>query len=152
MMATKLLSLDNMEAVAIIFTHKKGVSDHERDILVTKDPMDWSDQLTRWGYHMKRAEPIELDGFGKHYYAIGVSDCFDPPLCVVRADHEGDAQDAFLSEKDWADWDQDTIDCSVRDDGEEKTFEHLTPTDRGTWAETEGIVIWEVYPYRAEFV
>jgi len=54
----------------------------------------------------KRATAVNLDGVEKRFFLVWVQDCMDPPMAIVRADHEADAIDWFVDVLSWAHLDE----------------------------------------------
>lgn len=141
---------------AIIFQHIRSPNHR---IVVGRDDMDYIEFIKRYDsakYQHTRATGINLeDGDGK-FFLVYVSDCFDPPLAVVRAANAGDAEDWFIEELAWADIPEaDLKDYNIFPDGDpagegKEPKEHAQWTSRGTWADTEQITIHEIKPIYAE--
>lgn len=89
------------------------------------------------------------------WWLVYIADCFDPPLCVVGSYH-GEVEEVFLEHCDWADIDpidlpdylpdkcrMDELESSGGSRLEEAS-EYLQFTQRGTYADTEAIVVREL--------
>ena len=133
--------LDNVKAT--LFTWDK--SDKATFLVIESDRSDYLDFCKRYGHSdtAKRAEGLEFDGRGKLFFAVFVQDCFDPPLCVVRADNGCEAEEIFVNAKDWADVSE--------TDAKDYPEEHLHATDRGTMYDPQSVSVREVFLKRIDF-
>lgn len=50
--------------------------------------------------HVKVCEGLEIESGWKRWFLVYVENCFDPPGCIVNADNEQDAVDAFVGALD----------------------------------------------------
>lgn len=89
---------------------------------------------------LKQCEAVDFDQSGD-FYAVYVEDCFDPPMCIVRADDPSDAQERFLDEKDWADIDKEDAEKLTDKDWDSGLYTH---TGRNTLAHTESVMVREI--------
>lgn len=118
-------------------------------LVVERTPSDYPDfhrAFDREGAPpARRAVGVDVWDFSgpARYYAVWVDDCFDPPIAVVRAKDEGEAEEMFLDALDWshitapldlADYDADAL--------------HYTSS--GIPCDTEGVRIREVSLARIE--
>lgn len=97
----KTFDMGDVIATAAVFTF--GPDSNSKSLLiVTREPMTHAERLDRFGHDAKGCVGVHLDDSGSKFYAIWVEDCFDPPIAIVRADHEQDALDTFVDKLDWA--------------------------------------------------
>ena len=54
------------------------------------------------GIKCRQATGVNLEGAGARFFLVYVEDCFDPPVAIVRADNEQDAEEWFVQELPWA--------------------------------------------------
>lgn len=105
-MAKTTLSLDNVRARAVRFARDE---DRSETLIVEAEETEYRafhdkyDQKTATGYTpAKRATGVNIDGTEERFFAIAVADTYDPPVAIVRADHEQDALEHFVEELNWA--------------------------------------------------
>ncbi len=113
-MKTKPLTLSlELSPKALIF--KRSLDAQHEYVVLTCD-MDYLDFMKKYP-NGKRAEPVELDETWDEFWLVYLADCFDPPLAIVRAKNEQDAEEAFVDNLDWAhvkepdlaDYDEDSL-------------------------------------------
>jgi hypothetical protein len=97
-----------------------------------------------------RCTPVNFNSSDDRWFVVCVADCFDPPLAIVHAKNESEAEEWFLDTLPWADVE---IADHVEKGKDPATWdipENLVLTSRSTWASTEEIQIHEVYLRRVE--
>ena len=134
----KSIEVSNVRAKAIIFSGEHGCR-----YVVTAEEMPWQEFHDKYdiptGPRAVRATGVNMDGTEEHFFLCAVSDCFDPPVWIVRADTASMAEEMFADEEkcpaligdaNTADYDEDS--------------EHLHYNSDGKLYDTESIVIIEV--------
>jgi hypothetical protein len=53
-------------------------------------------------FRCRQATGVNLAGDGERFFLVYVEDCFAPPVAIVRADNEQDAEELFVQELPWA--------------------------------------------------
>ncbi len=107
-----------------------------RDIVVGLNDMDSLEFMKRFP-DATRADAVELDGTAEKFFLVAVADCFDPPLTVVRAKREDDAEEGF------ADSDVGYNLCKIEErDMEDFSEDSLYYNSSGKPYDSEGIVIY----------
>lgn len=80
-------------------------SPFSKTFIVGADELSESDFMTKYCSGSERAERacgIKFDDeFGTKFFMVFVSDCFDPPIAIVRAENENDAIEYFVQNKNW---------------------------------------------------
>ncbi len=94
---------------------------------------NWSQKDSKILY--RQATGVNLDGTEERFFMVFVADCFDPPIAIVRADNESDAEEGFYEELPWADVEE----ADVKD----FDVDTLVWSSRGKWVDTNGIQIRE---------
>lgn len=87
------------------------------------------------------------DGYLKHFYMVFVQDCWDPPIVIIRADNEMDAEETWASEFDWADVEEPDLKDYAKGNpnaGEEVQYESLMWSERGTYYDTQLVCVREL--------
>lgn len=111
--------------------------------VVTNGETDFFKFREQHGHDAKKADGINLDGSEARFFLVFVEDCFDPCVCIVRADNGSEAEEKFTDVKDWAD----VSEADRADYSEDK----LQWSGRNTWFDSEGIVVREVFPLSIQF-
>ncbi|MFO0964632.1 MAG: hypothetical protein U0793_03465 [Gemmataceae bacterium] len=98
----KFIELPNVKAKAVHF-QSPFAKNHRYVVLAEK--MDYLEFLRTYNQgpvECKAATGVNLDGCEERFFMVYVEDCFDPPIAIVRADSEQDAEELFVDELPWA--------------------------------------------------
>ncbi len=142
----KYITISDIKARAMLFETSEYHSPTEADTtyVVESEPLEWTEFHEEYDVGSTRAKQcqgINLDGDGD-FFLVYVDDCFDPPLCIVRADHAQDAEALFASETDYA--------LIEEPDLEDFDEENISLDDNGRPYDSESIMIREVRLIRVD--
>lgn len=128
------MNIGEIEAHAVKFGwNSKG----NAEIVVPSKNLEFFKFREEFGSDVKQCEGLEFDGSGKMWFAVYVEDCFDPPICIVRADNASEAEEIFVNTKNWAD----VSEPDLKDYSEDQ----LNATERGTMYDPESVSVREVF-------
>jgi hypothetical protein len=113
------------------------------------DEMDYIEFMNTYedgpnGVRRKRTQGINLDGTEKAFFAVAVADCHDPPVTIVRADNEQEAEERFIEESP-AEWitDETTL---------EEMGEDVSCDGDGHPYDSSGVHVWPVRLLRIDVI
>jgi len=90
------IKMDDLSGVqSVIFPGPNNAENKFVCIPADSTPEQWW-KMSKDLVNAKRCDYAEFDGYGENFYLCFVSDCFDPPMCIVRADNEAEAVDIFV--------------------------------------------------------
>ncbi len=137
-MTTKTtIAIGDVSARAAHFVALNGNPNHR--YIVFADKPDFVAFLQTYNdgkWESKQATGVNLDSSDKRFFMVAVSDCYDPPIAIIRADNECEAEGWFADELTWAHISE--PDLADYDD------ESMSYNSSGVPYETDNIVIWEV--------
>lgn len=97
----------NVRATALHFvddTHLKARSRY----IVLAERLDYLEFQSRYHWsgwpEVKQCTPVNIGGNSdrERFFVVYCADCFDPPMAVVQAENESDAEEWFVSELPWS--------------------------------------------------
>lgn len=103
------MTLGTIECVAAFFqsphckTHFYVVGLHEMDYI------EFLQKYCLGDIDCKRATGLRMDDTNDKFFMCFVSDCFDPPIAIIRADNEQDAEEWFVDELSWSHYSEDDV-------------------------------------------
>jgi hypothetical protein len=98
----KTISLSNVEAKAI---HFESPFDPKHRYIVLAEDMDFLAFMKKYcvgDMDAKKATGVEMGNGNDDWYMVYVENCFDPPIAIVNAENEQDAEEAFVEALPWS--------------------------------------------------
>lgn len=150
--AGKVIELNEVKASAVGFTYADDKGADVRALFVVEaEESDWQTFRTRYGFDAKRAEGVDLEEWGGRFFLCYVENCFDPCVCVIRAENASEAEERFTDEKDWADvGEEDLKEANPADPNELWLHDNISWTARGTYYSREMVCIRELRMVRVD--
>lgn len=153
-----MIDLGEVKVHSVVF---KTLYRDDCQYIVTSESEKFREQF---GYvQVKQCDGANFDGWGKYWYAVYISDCFDPPVVIVRADDESEAIDVAVDAYPYMQMGADTVaqiekdirselpaDCTD-DDVWDKMNGQVGITGDGVYYDCESLGLFEVKPVTAYF-
>src|ERR1035438_7732903 len=128
MSKTKQITLGEISVSALVF------SMGDVCYVVGRESMDYIDFMMQYDQgpnRTHRAIGLNMDSTDTNFWAVWVDDCFDPPIVIIRADHEGNAEEIFADELDWAHINEVDLPDYLSGDKEQQDSEYLNFNSKG---------------------
>jgi hypothetical protein len=102
------VEVTNVKAKALIF--QSPLSNNHYVVLAEPlDTIEFMNGYVRPEFDAKQATGVETDAGYDTWFMCYLEDCYDPPIAIVNAEHEGDAIDAFVDKCEWARMSTETV-------------------------------------------
>jgi len=101
-MNTNGIKLEAIEGVQTVVFQSPHNPKHKLVCIREDIPHEKMWDMVKDMVNTKRCDYAELDGYGSRFFLCYVADCFDPPMCIVRADNEIEAVDIFVDAFEYA--------------------------------------------------
>ena len=147
MSKTKQITLGEISVSALVF------SMGDWRCVVGRESMDYIDFMQQYDQgpiHTHRVIGLNMDSTDTNFWAIWMDDYFDPPVVIIRADHEGNAEEIFVDELDWAHINEVDLPDYLSGDKKQQDSEYLNFNSKGQPYDSESIQCRQVKLVKVE--
>lgn len=96
------IRMEAIEGVQTVVFQSPYNPDHKLVCIPAEKTLEEWWEIAKTLVYAKRCDYAQFDVYGDYFYLCYVANCFDPLMCIVRADDEREAVDMFVDTFEYA--------------------------------------------------